>query len=61
MQEIEHASTVACNGRVFAEQIEQLEQGITGDSIVLVKGSRSMGMEQIVNALLDEHNVQEVD
>ena len=40
--------------------IEQLEQGITGDSVVLVKGSRSMGMEQIVNALLDEHNVQEV-
>jgi UDP-N-acetylmuramoyl-tripeptide--D-alanyl-D-alanine ligase len=40
--------------------IEQLEQGITGDSVVLVKGSRSMGMEQIVNALLDEHKVQEV-
>jgi UDP-N-acetylmuramoyl-tripeptide--D-alanyl-D-alanine ligase len=40
--------------------IEQLEQGISGDSVVLVKGSRSMGMEQIVNALVDEHNVQEV-
>jgi UDP-N-acetylmuramoyl-tripeptide--D-alanyl-D-alanine ligase len=40
--------------------IEQLEQGLTGDSVVLVKGSRSMRMEQIVNALLDEHNVQEV-
>jgi len=40
--------------------IEQLEQGITGNSVVLVKGSRSMGMEQIVNALLDEQNLQEV-
>jgi UDP-N-acetylmuramoyl-tripeptide--D-alanyl-D-alanine ligase len=40
--------------------IEQLEQGITGNSVVLVKGSRSMGMEQIVNALLDDHNSQEV-
>jgi len=40
--------------------IEQLEQGVTGNSVVLVKGSRSMGMEQIVNALLDGHQVQEV-
>jgi UDP-N-acetylmuramoyl-tripeptide--D-alanyl-D-alanine ligase len=40
--------------------IEHLEQGIGGNSVVLVKGSRSMGMEQIVNALLDEHHVQEV-
>ena len=40
--------------------IEQLQQGITEESVVLVKGSRSMGMEQIVNALIDEHKVQEV-
>ncbi len=40
--------------------IEQLEQGIGGNSVVLVKGSRSMGMEQIVNALLDEQNKQGV-
>ncbi len=38
--------------------IQQLEQGITENSVVLVKGSRSMGMEQIVNALVDEHNAQ---
>lgn len=38
--------------------IKQLEQGITGNSVVLVKGSRSMGMEQIVHALVDEHNAQ---
>ena len=36
--------------------IEKLEQGITEQSVVLVKGSRSMAMEQIVNALLDERN-----
>jgi UDP-N-acetylmuramoyl-tripeptide--D-alanyl-D-alanine ligase len=40
--------------------IKQLEQGITENSVVLVKGSRSMGMEQIVNALLDEHKAQGV-
>lgn len=40
--------------------IKQLEQSITENSVVLVKGSRSMGMEQIVNALLDEHKVQGV-
>jgi UDP-N-acetylmuramoyl-tripeptide--D-alanyl-D-alanine ligase len=38
--------------------VKQLEQGIAGDSVVLVKGSRSMGMEQIVNALVDEHYAQ---
>ena len=38
--------------------IQQLEQGIAGDSVVLVKGSRSMAMEQIVYALLDDHNAQ---
>lgn len=45
----------------FAERqqlIKKLEQGITENSVVLVKGSRSMGMEQIVNALLDERNEQ---
>ncbi len=40
--------------------IEQLEQGITADSVVLVKGSRSMGMEQIVNALINDHELQGV-
>jgi UDP-N-acetylmuramoyl-tripeptide--D-alanyl-D-alanine ligase len=40
--------------------ISQLEQGITENSVVLVKGSRSMGMEQIVNALVDQRRVQEV-
>jgi UDP-N-acetylmuramoyl-tripeptide--D-alanyl-D-alanine ligase len=39
--------------------INYLEQGITENSVVLVKGSRSMGMEQIVNALVDEHGVKE--
>ncbi len=38
--------------------IEQLQQGITAESVVLVKGSRSMGMEQVVNALVDEHETQ---
>ena len=38
--------------------IKQLEQGITAESVVLVKGSRSMGMEQVVNALVDEHKTQ---
>jgi UDP-N-acetylmuramoyl-tripeptide--D-alanyl-D-alanine ligase len=40
--------------------IEHLEQGISADSVVLVKGSRSMGMEQVVNALVDAHNTQGV-
>ena len=40
--------------------IKQLEQGITENSVVLVKGSRSMGMEQVVNALVDEHREREV-
>ena len=41
-----------------AQLIETLERGITEDSVVLVKGSRSMGMEQVVNALIDEHHEQ---
>ncbi|MGD8802643.1 MAG: UDP-N-acetylmuramoyl-tripeptide--D-alanyl-D-alanine ligase [Gammaproteobacteria bacterium] len=52
------------SGAKFFEDRQQLinylEQGITEHSVVLVKGSRSMGMEQIVNALVDEHRVQEV-
>jgi UDP-N-acetylmuramoyl-tripeptide--D-alanyl-D-alanine ligase len=52
------------SGAQFFEDRQQLvnylEQGITENSVVLVKGSRSMGMEQIVNALVDEHSVQEV-
>ena len=38
--------------------IDKLEQGINANSVVLVKGSRSMAMEQIVNALLDERKQQ---
>ncbi|MGB5456309.1 MAG: UDP-N-acetylmuramoyl-tripeptide--D-alanyl-D-alanine ligase [Gammaproteobacteria bacterium] len=34
--------------------VHRLAQGISEDSVVLVKGSRSMAMEQIVNALLDQ-------
>jgi UDP-N-acetylmuramoyl-tripeptide--D-alanyl-D-alanine ligase len=51
------------SGAKFFEDRQQLinylEQGITEHSVVLVKGSRSMGMEQIVNALVDEHGVKE--
>ena len=43
-----------------AQLIERLEQGISEQSVVLVKGSRSMGMEQVVNALADEHGSQGV-
>ena len=39
--------------------IERLEQDITAQSVVLVKGSRSMSMEQIVDALVDEQNKPE--
>ena len=40
--------------------IEELEQGIRKDSVVLVKGSRSMGMEQVVDALVNEHETRRV-
>ena len=39
--------------------IQELEQNVSGESVVLVKGSRSMRMEQIVNALINEQNEQE--
>jgi UDP-N-acetylmuramoyl-tripeptide--D-alanyl-D-alanine ligase len=51
------------SGAKFFEDRQQLvnylERAIAGNSVVLVKGSRSMGMEQIVNALVDGHDVQE--
>ena len=40
--------------------ISKLEQALTPDSTVLVKGSRSMGMEQIVNALMADPKEQEI-
>lgn len=40
--------------------IDMLADNITRDSVVLVKGSRCMAMEQIVNALLDQRNEQRV-
>jgi UDP-N-acetylmuramoyl-tripeptide--D-alanyl-D-alanine ligase len=40
--------------------IERLEQSLTTNSVVLVKGSRSMRMEQIVDALADKHDMREV-
>jgi len=49
------------NGQFFEDRrqlVRELEQGLSADSVVLVKGSRSMGMEQIVNALVDEHDAQ---
>ncbi len=38
--------------------IDELRQGLDASSVVLVKGSRSMSMEQIVNALVDDKHVQ---
>lgn len=52
------------NGQFFQQRqqlIRQLERDIGVDSVVLVKGSRSMGMEQIVDALLDETGAQGVN
>ena len=49
------------DGHFFQDReqlIMQLEQEITEDSVVLVKGSRSMGMEQIVDALVRHHEGQ---
>jgi UDP-N-acetylmuramoyl-tripeptide--D-alanyl-D-alanine ligase len=40
--------------------VEKLRQGISEHSIVLVKGSRSMAMEQIVEALLGQTQTQGV-
>ena len=40
--------------------VDKLQQEISEHSVVLVKGSRSMGMEQIVDALLDRPEAQEV-
>ena len=40
--------------------INVLEQSLGKDSTVLVKGSRSMGMEQIVNALIADPKGQEI-
>lgn len=40
--------------------VDKLRQEISEHSVVLVKGSRSMGMEQIVDALLDRPEAQEV-
>jgi UDP-N-acetylmuramoyl-tripeptide--D-alanyl-D-alanine ligase len=34
-----------------AEVVTLLEQMVTGDDVILVKGSRAMRMEEIVNAL----------
>lgn len=51
------------NGKFFEDRqqlVGELEQGLAGDSVVLVKGSRSMGMEQIVNALVDQNEGQGV-
>ena len=33
--------------------IDELQRSLSGDEYVLVKGSRSMGMERVVNALTD--------
>jgi UDP-N-acetylmuramoyl-tripeptide--D-alanyl-D-alanine ligase len=36
--------------------IERLSAGLKPNSIALIKGSRTMAMEQVVNALLDKTN-----
>jgi UDP-N-acetylmuramoyl-tripeptide--D-alanyl-D-alanine ligase len=40
-----------------AQLIERLSAGLTSNSIALIKGSRMMAMEQVVNALLDRTTV----
>lgn len=49
------------SGKFFEDRrqlIRELEQGLSSGSVVLVKGSRSMEMEQVVNAQVDEHDAQ---
>ena len=48
-------------GQFFEDReklIQWLESNLTEDSVVLVKGSRSMRMEQIVNALTGQHDLR---
>ena len=50
------------NAQFFEDRrqlIDQLASNISAHSVVLVKGSRSMGMEQVVNALTGQHDLQE--
>ncbi len=59
-----HAATGFGDASGFYEDREQLikrlKQSLNKDSTVLVKGSRSMGMEQIVNALIADPKGREV-
>jgi UDP-N-acetylmuramoyl-tripeptide--D-alanyl-D-alanine ligase len=59
-----HAATGFGDTSGFYEDREQLikrlKQSLNKDSTVLVKGSRSMGMEQIVNALIADSKRQEI-